>query len=270
MDEDKNTYIVEMQCSDQRGFEKRAQYYAAKAYINQMNRGDKKYENLKEVIFLAITNFKMFPEKKAYKSDHVILDNQTYEHDLQGFTFTFLELTKFDKQKHELNTMVEKWSYYFKYAEETKESEVNEIFKDDMVIKEAYEELNRFNWTEEELLSYDQEIKRKMDNQAVADAQKEKLDKLRKDIDKSRKSLDKRRKSLNESRKRLNESRKSLDKRRNEFISEGEAIGIEKGIEKTAKKMLLKGYSNQEVVDMTGLTTQKVEFIKKSLENSEN
>ena len=51
-------YIVEMQVAKTTGFEKRAQYYAAKAYGNQLNQGEK-YEKLKEVIFVAITDFVM-------------------------------------------------------------------------------------------------------------------------------------------------------------------------------------------------------------------
>src|SRR5262245_672316 len=66
-------YIVEMQVARTVGFAKRAQYYAARAYSNQMNNGDS-YHHLKEVIFLAITDFVMFPDKEPYKSDHVILD----------------------------------------------------------------------------------------------------------------------------------------------------------------------------------------------------
>jgi predicted transposase/invertase (TIGR01784 family) len=87
-------YIIEMQVASSKGFEKRAQYYAAKAYANQLN-STERYFQLKEVIFLAITNFVMFPDKADYKSDHVILDKITYSHDLRDFSFTFLELPKF-------------------------------------------------------------------------------------------------------------------------------------------------------------------------------
>lgn len=168
-DEDHNIYIVEMQVANQSGFEKRAQYYAAKAYINQMNKGDNRYENLKEVIFLAIVDFTMFPDKEAYKSDHVILDQETYTNDLKGFSFTFLELKKFHKKSDELHTMIEKWAYYFKHAEETSERELSEIFKDDTIIQKAYEELNRFNWSEIELRTYERELKNQWDRQAILD-----------------------------------------------------------------------------------------------------
>lgn len=161
-------FIVEMQVSPQAGFEKRAQYYAAKAYSRQLNRGngaDGTYANLKEVIFIAIVDYIIFPKKKAYKSDHVILDKTTYEHDLKDFSFTFIELPKFTKDKiEELENIVEKWCYFFKYADKTSESDMKKIIGSDEVIEYAYEALNQFNWNEQELLSYDQELKRILDN----------------------------------------------------------------------------------------------------------
>ncbi|MGI2257502.1 Rpn family recombination-promoting nuclease/putative transposase [Candidatus Cardinium hertigii] len=69
--------IVEMQVSPQQGFEKRAQYYASKAYSRQLNSGQElgaRYQDLKAVIFIAITDYVIFPDKKDYLSNHVILD----------------------------------------------------------------------------------------------------------------------------------------------------------------------------------------------------
>jgi len=111
-DEVGNQYIVEMQVAEGDGFIKRAQYYAAKAYSSQLKVAGK-YHTLKEIIFLAITNFIMFPEKKEFKSDHVILDKITNEHDLKDFSFTFLELAKFKKTKDELTSIIDRWSYFF-------------------------------------------------------------------------------------------------------------------------------------------------------------
>ena len=54
----------------------------------------------------------MFPQKKDYKSDHVILDKESYENDLKDFSFTFLELPKFNKDVDHLSNMIEKWSYF--------------------------------------------------------------------------------------------------------------------------------------------------------------
>jgi len=154
-DEKGNQYIVEMQVAKEKGFEKRAQYYASKAYISQMHVGGEYYD-LKEIIFLAISDFTMFPKKKNFKSDHVILDKESYENDLKDFSFTFLELPKFNKNMDELTNIVEKWIYFFKHAEDTSENDLEKIIGHDEIIERAYEELNRFSWNQEELLTYDQ------------------------------------------------------------------------------------------------------------------
>jgi predicted transposase/invertase (TIGR01784 family) len=186
-------YIVEMQIARTPGFEKRAQYYAAKAYSRQLNQGEE-YEQLKEIIFLAITDFVMFPDKKEYKSDHVTLDKKTHSHNLQDFHCTFLELPKFTKTIEELESVVEKWAYFFKHAEGTKEKEVGKIVGKDPVIERAYEELNRFSWSEIEFNTYEQEEKRERDAQAI-----------------------------------LKQQRMDLEAQKASYIAEGETIGITKG-----------------------------------------
>ncbi len=112
----------------------------------------------------------IFKDKVFYKSDHIILDKESYTHDLQDFSFTFIELPKFKITDINLLTnIVEKWCYFFKHADETSEADLLRIIGSDQVIERAYEELNQFNWTEEELLTYEQETKRTMDNKAAED-----------------------------------------------------------------------------------------------------
>ena len=172
-DENGVQLIVEMQVSPQAGFEKRAQYYAAKAYSRQLNKGKEegaRYIDLKAVIFIAISNNIIFPDKVFYKSDHIILDKDTYAHDLKDFSFTFIELPKFKITDINLLTnIIEKWCYFFKHADETSEADLRKLIGSDNVIERAYEELNQFNWTEEELFTYEQETKRIMDNRAAED-----------------------------------------------------------------------------------------------------
>ena len=157
-DERGNQYIVEIQVAKEKGFEKRAQYYAAKAYCSQAHVGGA-YADLKEIIFLAIADFVIFPNKTAYKSDHIVLDKETCENDLKDFSFTFLELPKFNKNINNLETIIEKWAYFFKHAETTSEHDVEKIIEGHDIMERVYEELNRFSWNEEELLTYDQSEK---------------------------------------------------------------------------------------------------------------
>lgn len=157
-DESGNTYIVEMQVAHEKGFIKRAQYYASKAYVSQANASEK-FHDLQEVIFLAISNFTMFPDKKAYKSDHVVLDKDTQENDLKDFSFTFLELPKFNKGIDQLTNMIDKWAYFFKHAADTTEEELEKLVNSDKIIKKAYKQLDKFYWSDEDLLTYEQSEK---------------------------------------------------------------------------------------------------------------
>ncbi|GFR19738.1 uncharacterized protein TNCT_110921 [Trichonephila clavata] len=62
--------------------------------------------------------------------------------------------------------------------DETSEEELEKIIGSDVIIKKAYEELNRFNWSEKEFIAYEQEIKRIRDERAVLE---QKLDDAKKE-----------------------------------------------------------------------------------------
>ncbi|WP_410521386.1 Rpn family recombination-promoting nuclease/putative transposase [Candidatus Tisiphia endosymbiont of Parasteatoda lunata] len=98
------------------------------------------------------------------------MDKDSYAHDLKDFSFTFIELPKFKITDINLLTnIIEKWCFFFKHADKTSEADLRKIIGSDQVIERAYDELNQFNWTEEELLTYEQETKRIMDNKASED-----------------------------------------------------------------------------------------------------
>jgi predicted transposase/invertase (TIGR01784 family) len=151
-DDKGHQYIVEMQVAKERGFAKRAQYYAAKAYGAQLEAGGA-YHDLKEIVFLAITDFVMFPDKPAYKSDHVILDLATHDCDLKGFSFTFMELPKFKLSLDQLKTNIEKWAYFFQHAHEIQDT--GAAVMAEPVFQKAFKELSRLTWNTQELQTYD-------------------------------------------------------------------------------------------------------------------
>ena len=162
-------YIIEMQIASAKGFEERAQYYASKAFINQLNKGED-YHDLKEVIFIAFCNFPIFPRKKDFKSEHITLDKKTRENNLDKLSFTFVDLIKFDKNRtkpvNEL-TLEEKFYYFLRHAQEMNDQALSKLIGKDIVIKKAFHELERFSWSEEEIKRYEAEDKRVRDNRAV-------------------------------------------------------------------------------------------------------
>jgi predicted transposase/invertase (TIGR01784 family) len=238
-------YIIEMQVSRTQGFEKRAQYYASKAYCRQVDKGQSdggKYKNLKEIIFIAISNVVLFPDKQGYKSDHVILDKDTHEHNLKDFYFTFIELPKFNKTQHDqLDNIIEKWCYFFKYADTTKDADLAKIIGSDQVIKKAYDALDQFGWSENELIAYEQETKRIWDNQAVMDAALED--------------------AMNTG------MQKGIEKGIQRGRAEGEARGVEKGKQlgihegklEIARKLLGSGMQASQVAEITGLSMEQLQ-----------
>ncbi|GFT91582.1 uncharacterized protein NPIL_261821 [Nephila pilipes] len=147
-----NKFVVEMQLARDKGFEKRAQLYAAKVYSRQTD----KYANLQKVFFIAISNCTLFPDKSNYISSHTIRDDETNEHDLKDFQFVFIELSKFPKNKVEqLTNIVERWCFFFKYADETTDEDLKKIAKEAPIIKLAYDELDRERWEGKELTVYE-------------------------------------------------------------------------------------------------------------------
>jgi len=149
-----NHFIVEMQATSEVGFEKRAQYYAAKTYIQQREKGIE-YKDLKEVTFLAITSYAVFPNRPGYLSHHEMLNKDTHERELKDFSFLFLELSKFKKPKDQLKTMTEKWAYFFKNAAKTEAEDLETIIGGDTIMERAYHELDRYSWSVEEIRDYD-------------------------------------------------------------------------------------------------------------------
>ena len=88
-------------------------------------------------------------------------------------------MPKFKKDNiDQLNNIVEKWSFFFKHADETSEEDLQKLIGSDLVIQRAYDELKQFNWTESELIAYEQEIKRIRDNVAALEYQ---IDKAKKE-----------------------------------------------------------------------------------------
>ena len=113
-DENKNRFIIEMQLSHEKGFDRRALYYAARAYCSQRTK-KKKFKDLKDVYFLAITDFAPFPKKETWLSRIGLKDLETNEHDIEAIQLFFMQLPLFKKTKKDLEKMGlrEKWAYFF-------------------------------------------------------------------------------------------------------------------------------------------------------------
>ncbi len=101
----------------------------------------------------------LFPEEVEYISTHNIRDIKTNGHYLKDFQFVFIELPKFSKSRvEELESTIERWCFFFKHAEETTDEDLKKIAEESPIIKLAYDELDKFHWSEKDLLAYEERV----------------------------------------------------------------------------------------------------------------
>jgi predicted transposase/invertase (TIGR01784 family) len=146
-DESGKFYIIEMQVLNVESFEKRILYNACKGYANQISQGED-YHLLSDVIAITVTNFILFPEREATINKYKLRaeDGDVYSDDLE---LVFAELPKFNQSEDELDTIVNKWLFFLKHADDltiipTSLSSVPEI-------KSAFDIANRASWSAKEL-----------------------------------------------------------------------------------------------------------------------
>jgi predicted transposase/invertase (TIGR01784 family) len=145
------SFIVEMQVKGKHAFQKRAQYYTAKAYTSQIDKGED-YPKLGQVIFIGILNFNCF-EGSDFLTRHLILNLATQRQELKDIEFNFIELTKFNKTEEQLQGIVDKWIYFIKNADN-----LTMIPQSAAAIPElnnAYTQASILTWTKDELDIYE-------------------------------------------------------------------------------------------------------------------
>jgi len=158
-DEREITYIVEMQVEEPDGFDKRVQYYTAKEYSGQIEKGDD-YPKLNQVIFIGILDFNFFEDDENYLTRHRTVNIKTGKSTLNGMEYNFIELKKFNKELQNIKTLIDKWIFFIKNA-----PNIDVIPADikDIGLKSAYEDADKHSWSKEELHAYDYAAMRKQD-----------------------------------------------------------------------------------------------------------
>jgi predicted transposase/invertase (TIGR01784 family) len=115
--QDGQTVIIEMQVLNVLGFEKRVLYNAAKAFSIQLGVGED-HALLNPVIALTITDFEMFAGNDRIVSRYRLKEKDDLTDYSDDIELVFVELPKFTKPLEELPTLVDKWLYFLKCANE--------------------------------------------------------------------------------------------------------------------------------------------------------
>lgn len=141
-------FIVEMQNSASHAFLKRAQFYTASTYVNQLDKG-KDHSKLKSVVLVAILGETVFEDDPAYISHHKTVNVKTGVNHLADMSYVFVELPKFKKTKEECVELQDQWIYTFQNAEYE-----SDIPFADNALHEVYEHLEKSHWSAEEYQDY--------------------------------------------------------------------------------------------------------------------
>ena len=149
-DQQGRRFVIEMQVADKKGFNERVQYYTARDYSMQIDKGED-YPKLRPVYFIGILNFSN-SKSVNYVSKHLTIEEETGENVLKDIKYAFIQLTKFKKKEHELVTPTDKWTYFIKNARKMK---VIPNFADEEGLLTAFNEADMHNWKKEELIAYD-------------------------------------------------------------------------------------------------------------------
>lgn len=121
---DGTQFVVEMQVLNVEGFEKRVVYNTSKAYVRQLESGDK-YAELNDVIGISICDFQLWP-KNTGEADVPLVSRWRMKEEADGraglsqVQYVFVELPKFPMDAVPTSA-VEQWAYFFRHANELKE-----------------------------------------------------------------------------------------------------------------------------------------------------
>ncbi len=113
---DGSIVVIEMQIASMAAFNKRVAYNLAKAYSNQLVKGED-YPLLNPAIAVTITDFILFNQTEEVVNKFVFKE-ETKQFKCIGdeLRLIFVELPKFKKRLSELKGLTDKWLYFLKEA----------------------------------------------------------------------------------------------------------------------------------------------------------
>jgi predicted transposase/invertase (TIGR01784 family) len=211
-------YDIEMQLAEQSFYDKRAFYYWAKVYSDQIESGDD-FETLRKTIAINILDFNYIDEED-FHNVYKVFNEKSKKEFSNIFEMHFVELNKFKKDYKSLSSTLDRWVTFLNRAYEIDVNKIPEELALDKEVKRAIEKLDIMYLDSEEREIYENDLK------AMRDYKAELKTAERKGIEKGR--------------------------------EEGMEKGMEKGKIEVAKSFLRMGLSIEQIAAGTGLTVEEI------------
>ncbi len=234
-------FIVEMQKAQQDNFRDRALYYSSFTVREQGVKGSKSRPwdyRLAPVYVVGVLNFTMEDSNPNRYITHVKLKDDDNKCFSENLNFVFLEMTKFNKNEHELENFCDKWLFVIKnlYKLDSRPAALTED-----IFHKLFDVAEIASFSADERSVYEESLKNLWDlNNCLETAERK-----GKEV------------GLAEG--------EAIGLKKGEAIGleKGEAIGFEKGAFKknieNAKKMKSKGISLHDIAEITGLSIEEIE-----------
>ena len=223
-------FNIEIQIADEADYDKRALYYWAKLYTEQLKVAQD-YSTLSKAIGIHILNFTSIPKATNYHNSFRITEKNegfAYFEDLELHT---IELNKFSSNANEglseivakVKTSLDMWSAFLTRNDLLKADSLPQELND-ANLKKAIAVLEVMNFSDEERDFYEDHLKWL--------------------------------------RVETNSLKKMREEGKAEGLAEGKAEGKAEEKIEIASKMLNKGKDIEEIVDLTGLSKEKIQGLK--------
>ena len=161
-DQDGTWYTIEMQLHGHVFYGKRAIYYAAKGYVDQLDAG-RDYAGLNTSIGIHFLGFELFRDERLVRQ-FVFKDAETNEHprELQHIQLYFVEMGKFRKNLAEIDTALDRWIAFMTKGVELRANNLPATLQAEPAIAKAVAELERMGADPELREIYEAEEKARM------------------------------------------------------------------------------------------------------------
>ncbi|SHK61870.1 Rpn family recombination-promoting nuclease/putative transposase [Tepidibacter formicigenes] len=157
-------YDIEMQIAEQSFYDKRALYYWAKVYSEQIESGEDYFE-LRKTISINILDFD-YLEEEDFHNVYKIYNQKSKKEFSDLFEMHFIELSKFKKEYSEIKTALDRWSAFLCRAYEMEKGKIPKEIEVDESVKKAIEKLDTMYLEKEEREIYENERKAMMVHKA--------------------------------------------------------------------------------------------------------
>jgi len=245
---------IEIQLANKNDMFKRTLYYWSRLYNSQLHRGNG-YHTLNPTITINICDFTLFKEHAHFHSTYRLHEETTLQRVQQSddvLEIHFIEMDKFLKawlmgELNPIEDMLAKWLLLLGMVDRRKQKVYEDIYKvleelamKDIKLREAFEAWQELSQDPESIIAYESRVKYIIDQTALIDDAKYHGEQA--GIEKGRKE--------------------GFQKGMQEGMEKGIQKGIQEGMKAIVKKMIGKGNSNDEIIELTNLTVEEIQALR--------